>query len=130
MIKFTKEEIDLCKQVAEKYKKERLELGDWYLLKLLHGKEQVRLYGNQRPWIILTKDFISLWTISDCLEFFEERGFYLEGLCQIDECEYELCISEMDDMGVVQHSERRFQGKTKLEACLKAVLAVVEEFDG
>lgn len=122
MTKFTKEEISLCKQIAEKHKKKRLELGDWYLLKLLHEKEQIRLYGNQKPWIILTKDFIPLWTISDCLEFLRKRGWAL--------CNH---YDDLKDKNVVilfgRGESELLEGKGKAdnEACLKAVLAVIKE---
>ena len=120
MIKFSEEEISLCKQVAEKYKKDIKSRQYFYNNHL----EKIQWSEKGQP---KAKWAIPLWTISDCLEFFGERAFYLEGLCQIDECEYELCISEMDDMGVVRHSERRFQGTTKLEACLKAVIEVLNK---
>jgi len=76
---------------------------------------------------LIEKIAITSRTISDCLEFLEERGFYLEGLYQVDECEYELCISEMDDMGMVKHSKRKYEGKNPLEVCTKAVSVILKE---
>ena len=142
MIKFTKEEISLCKQVAEKWRKE-IDWGDIVdgkkgigivatISVSPHGKKTIFIdcYQGKIPhYEEKEENLIPLWTISGCLEFLRERAFYLEGLCQTDECEHEICISEMDDMGVVRHSERRFQGKTELEACLKTVKAVLEDKD-
>lgn len=91
-----------------------------------------RIYGEiaelkQAISMLEEKGVVNPRTLSDCLEFLRERGFYLEGLCQTDECEYECCISEMDDMGMVRHSKRRFEGETPLEVCTKAVLAVSKD---
>ena len=127
-MKFTKEERSLCKQVAEKHRKE-IEYGDWYIDSRRKEGYQTRLceYQGKQNFGKIYSEFTPLWTISDCLEFLRERAFYLEGLCQIDECEFQCAISEMDDMGVVKHSKKRFEGESELEACLKAVLAVLEE---
>ena len=125
MIEFTKEEISLCKQVAEKHRKD-IEYGDWYWSNS-HNKPLIAIAGGFKANEQKHFGVFKIWTISDCLEFLRERAFYLEGLCQVDECEYECDVSEMDDMGLVRHTKRHFEGKTPLEACLKAVLAVLEE---
>jgi len=133
MIKFTDEEISLCKQVAEKWRKDKLERGDWYLLYLLNGGEQIRLHDEIRPWIILTKDYIPLWTISDCLEFLRERNFEMS-LCYFNKFSgYRIQIwkpeitqafySDYD----LDRSLEQCTHKTPLEACLKAILAVLVE---
>jgi hypothetical protein len=79
-VKFTKEEINLCKQVAKKHR-EKLCYGDWW-----KGRgESVFLMNipgeNLRP-SEQGKDIIPLWTISDCLEFLRDRALYLLGLNQ------------------------------------------------
>lgn len=119
-MKFTKEEISLCKQVAEKYRK-KIEYGDWFINIKSGDVPFLYQYGCQ-----YSGNFV-LWTISDCLEFFKERAIYLESLCRTDECEYMCAISETDDLGLVRGTARSFEGETLLEACLKAVLAVFEE---
>ena len=86
-----------------------------------------KMSDTEKAIELIEKIVITSRTLSDCLEFLRERGFYLEGLCQVDEYEYELCVSEMDDMGVVRHSEKKYEGKTPLEVCTKAVLAVLKE---
>ena len=126
MIKFNKEEISLCKQVAERWRKDKLELGDWYLLLLLNGKEQIRLHADLRPWIIQTKDFIPLWTISDCLEFLRERGWYITACYQsLNSTELNISHVKLPNWKIDKHI--LMSAETFLEACLKAVLAVFEE---
>ena len=121
MIKHTKEEISLCKQIAEKHRKEKLELGDWYLLKLLNGGEQIRLHADLRPWILLTKDFIPLWTISDCLKFLREKDYQVEINSVSD--------SWFMEIWKIGHRAKAIKEWTArlLETCLKLVLAVLEE---
>jgi len=113
-MRFTKEEISLCKQIAGKHKKE-IEYGDWYLSntvtllnKFIHGTinmaRQVRLC------------LIPLWTIEDCFEFLGEQFNKLKRCKTIFEVELKF-------LG----GRNWHEGKTPLEACLKAVLAVLEE---
>ena len=114
-MKFTKEEVSLCKQVAEK-KRKPFKWGDWY-----YFKKKVHLIWS-KPEPIMDDSCIPLWTISDCLEFLRERGirfaFYHD---EIDkyyvDCGYD---NKRQWSDIVAY-------KTPLEACLKAVLAVVEE---
>ena len=114
-MKFTIEEISLCKQVAERYKRE-VEYGIWFI------------WGDEAPTIASgnmkqRKDLIPLWTISDCLEFLREKGWLVRDLI-----EYE---GEFGTTFLHQSvSEEKFingDGKTPLEAFLKSVLAVLEE---
>lgn len=108
-MKFTKEEISLCKQVAEKYRKD-IGYGDWTLNE--GGFVKVWPYRHNCKRI----DVIPLWTISDCLEFLEEN------VNQVDvgqvKGEKPYCYIYDGLKGI----EERFEGETKLEACLKAVL--------
>jgi len=71
----------------------------------------------------LTKEEISTWTISDCLEFLKKK-------CQ----DHVLLIHDEGDekewwlwMDEYKETQQVGSGKTPLEACLKAVLAVLEE---
>lgn len=125
-MKFTKEEIELCRKIAERYRKERLEKGDWYILKLIHGKEQIRLHSNENPWIINTKDYIPLWTLSDCLEWLRGKGCRLSGHYDIAD-EIMISFSAATDSAMEKLPEVFDKGRTDLEVCLKIVLAVLEE---
>ena len=120
-MKFTKEEISLCKQVAEKYKK-RVEYGDWYL----NEKSNIPyLWKSIPPFKYIHKNIIPLWAISACLEFLRERCkdhvllIHEEDLD--DDEEWYLWFDEYKE------TQQWDKGKTPLEACLKVVLAVLEE---
>ncbi len=134
-MKFTKEEISLCKQVAEKHRKSIIK-GDWLLWDRIIPKEIVLVHdtfyteeGNEKTIGILTEqellgggEVIPLWTISDCLEFLREKRYKA---IRFNEHE--------GGVGVSVFPENEFElgegeyGKTPLEACLKVVLAVLEE---
>ena len=110
-MKFTKEEISLCVQILKRYRKES-EVGDRVIF-----NEDLHLPPNDfsvDDRKMLEESTLPLWTISDCLEFLKN--------------EFRSLI-----MGVSGEFEIRLSlygykyGKTPLEACLKAVLAVVEE---
>jgi len=125
-MKFTKEEISLCKQVAENYRK-KIKRGDW----IIDDKGEVCLienidkdntmmagYGkNIRYFSLDYSEIIPLWTISDCLEFLREK-FQKLRVCSDGKFETEYWLKD----GC--HYE---YGETPLEACLKAVLAVLGE---
>ena len=128
-MKFTKDEINLCKQIAEKHKKE-IERGNW----ILDEHSEVRLTERIQGEIISVGDndsirFISqynpnvtpIWTISDCLEFLEEKGLnlYLQFMC-FPNGNWRFAAEDN------KYEKVRGEGKTRLEACLKAVLAVLE----
>jgi len=132
MIKFTKEEISLCKKVAKKHRKE-IKYGDWYI----SIDSRMYLWLSSSPF---NKDFVNtcepqnqadkiipLWTISDCLEFLRERNWCLYKLIEWLGGEKFQCsiINSSDNLGGRNCFDRL--GKTPLEACLKAVLAVLEE---
>ena len=111
-MKFTKEEISLCKQVLGGHKKE-IEFGDWYYETDL---EDIFLCEEINGQYVFP-NLIPLWTISDCLEFLKEK-FHILALRADDKFECELYLKTHSCSEV---------GKTPLEACLKAVLAVLEE---
>lgn len=130
-MKFTKEEISLCKQVAEKCKKE-IEYGDWFLrndtkfehtLFLRIDKDMIA--GYIQGEIVVMDDMsnvdmkkaIPLWTISDCLEFLQEEEDVIE-----------LVITGKHLRWFCRWENREMRsGKTPLEACLKAVSTVLED---
>ena len=125
MNKFTKEEISLYKQVAEKHRKE-IVFGDWFYDE---GLKKITIYTPypHGEYTLNAKEqkrfnYVPLWTISDCLEFLEERGLnlYLQFM-RFENGNWRLTAE--DD----KYKKVRGEGKTRLEACLKAVLAVLEE---
>lgn len=146
MSKFTKEEISLCKQVAERYRRP-LENFGLVIGTHLSGEEFIgyfhkeltkeRLMKARLDEVMVgfcetaksTKELIPLWTISECLEFLGERGLYLLGLDQTDDYEFSCGFCETDDLGMRPSVENAtwVDGETPLEACLKVVLAVLEE---
>lgn len=74
-MKFTKTEIDLCKKIKEKKKKEVL-YGDWFYSE--NFKEvvcNIPFINPIRDREILNRDKSAtpLWTIEDCLGFLEEK---------------------------------------------------------
>jgi len=120
-MKFTKEEISLCKQVAEKHRK-LIEHGDWYFNERM---------GMTNFWFHFApyqgKIFIPLWTISDCLEFLRDKGWNdiaIEIRPYYDDIK---CFAERGEVDKGCERGVTGEGKTALEACLKAVLAVLEE---
>ncbi|NVM21404.1 MAG: hypothetical protein HWN68_06455 [Desulfobacterales bacterium] len=126
-MEFTKKEISLCKQVAERHGKE-IDYGDWYWDEGLKKAvvQSVKLAHLQDdPYFI--KNCFPLWSISDCLEFLRERGLWIIGLQQ-DEDEFSFGFAATDDLGmrIIEETATWADGETPLEACLKAVLAVLE----
>ncbi len=119
-MKFIKEEISLCKQVAEKHIK-KVKYGEWYLL---NGKPILCAYANEgfHKSLEAENKIIPLWTISDCLEF----------LCK--EKDYQIEIKRVSNSWFIEiwkigHKAESIKEwrPTLLEACLKAVLAVLGE---
>ena len=116
-MKFTKEEISLCKQVVERHRKEICK-GDCVAVRSygdLSGKTEYKVKLVDAEFLRESLDvWFPLWTISDCLEFLREREPQLE---------FELVFG--DERKVIFHWTKTYTGKTPLEACLKAVLAVL-----
>jgi len=129
-MKFTKEEISLCKQVAEKERKP-LEYGSWYLIipKDKKAVEEICLYDSKidESFLVFSRDTtttVPLWSISDCLEFLRERGYRVridEEITPLSLSSNVKCYGHKSNIAVCKF------GTTPLEACLKAVLAVLEE---
>ena len=118
-MKFTPEEISLCKQVAERHLKD-VPRGGWYLPREKDTEPELATINicsiKSNP---LFKGAIPFWTISDCLEFLRKKGYTLEQHFEDDGfIHVALC-----DAG----SEVKGRGDTDLEAFLKAVLMMLEE---
>lgn len=107
---FTPTEIDLCKKIAEKERKE-ITKGDYY-------SYQDKIYLRSMPFME-TEDVaggIKIWQEHDCLEFLDKTKDITIRICSYPETE-EASI-EYDDVN--------YYGDTVLEALLKAVLVVME----
>ena len=116
-MEFTDEEINLCKQVVERHEKP-IEHGDWF----------IDMEIGSKPFLTLSREvpidnLIPLWTISDCLEFFEKKEWGLPDMSW--KCEVNKKVIHIRPKG--KSKEIRFKAETLLGACLKAVLAVLEE---
>jgi len=144
-MKFSKTEIDLCKQIAEKYRK-KIKVGDWIksdiyktprlitfiakdyvtLALLVPSGEQI----NEFPSELQKKYWFPLWTISDCLEWLRERK-RIDGeirLAYIDHHDKYFAHIFKEDASAIRTKIILVEsGKTPLEALLKAVLAVLEQ---
>jgi len=121
MIEFTKEEISLCKQIAEKHRKE-IKYGSWYLTK---GK--IRNNADSR-WTAngYSQTCIPLWTISDCLEFLEGKGY--GKILSFIHFQKDKCVFTAENfIRRTPYKKVRGEGETRLAACLKAVVAVLGE---
>lgn len=119
MSEITKEEISLCRQIAEKYRKEI--------------KRRQYFYNSHRRGIQWSGEdgqapaswAIPFWTISDCLKWLKER--YDDVSIGSIENEWDAQVDDAYDK--VHHPEflEDIRGKTPLEVCLKVILIVVEE---
>ncbi len=151
----TKEEIKLCKQIAEKHRKEIVQ-GDWIYLRkkrIICGIpfiEACLVDGNylipKKDTMLMEKYLINefgfsdegyrqvskltwfpLWTVKDCLEFLDEKTTDWSLDKDIDEEGKQTGKFCFWWMASPRHKDNYTLGKTPLEACLKAVLAVLEK---
>jgi len=138
MIKFTKEEISLCKQVAKRHRKE-ISKGDWMQiykpfadLRLLIRPSicqfgrfyDAQAEGETQVMIADKNEYFPLWTLSDCLEFLEEKGWNAYDMSSWSgEAHVKIVYIKPGKIS----KELKFWADTLLVACLKAVLAVLEE---
>ena len=125
-MRFTTEEIALCKKIAEKYKKNN-ELGDWYLLEgnpiLVAWSNRGFQRAKENKEVI-----IPLWQISDCLDWLDERcGDWELGKDRDEHGKPTGKIGFFWMPPIDKHKDNYTLGNTPLEALLKAVLAIVEE---
>ncbi|TES92941.1 MAG: hypothetical protein E3J87_03505 [Candidatus Cloacimonadota bacterium] len=116
MTEFTKEEISLCKQIAEKHRREIKKRQYYYNAFLKRIQWSGEDGQSQASWAI------PLWTISDCLEFLKKkcRDHVLLIHDEGDEKEWWLWMDEYKE------TQQVGSGKTPLEACLKAVIEVLK----
>jgi len=139
-MKFTKIEISLCEQIAEKHRR-NLKIGMYVWRKfcksvqliyrldkedkeiytvILKGKKLNHLYWNNLKGGWLTP----LWALSDCLEFLKGRNYDCILYSNRSQLRWYL---KFNIYPLVSSMEILNGGKTPLEVCLKAVLAVLEE---
>jgi len=124
----TKEEISLCRQIAEKYRKEIIK-GDWWHrnkgenpgypaeVVLVIGEGTAAVFNDISNHKRLYHHGFPFWTISDCLEFLDKRMYTFERAVQLGSIFNVSFIS-------VDGKQKKGSGDTMLEACLKAVLAI------
>ena len=125
----TKEEIALCKKIAKKHRKE-IELDDklyWkdkiVTVETIHTtSENLDIYTASFGYVISADDdFFFLWQISDCLEFLEEKGFNQAFIF------FRFKSGDWRFTAENKYKKVMGEGKTRRAACLKVVLAIVEE---
>jgi len=119
-MKFTKKEIILCREITKKHKEQSRHLnhyfkyGNWY--EYMNNPYLV----TSQPQSEMSPEITILWTIFDCLGFLknEINSFKLKFVRGKFKFHYwknwtkPVC----------------YYGKTPLEVCLKAVLAVIEDW--
>jgi len=132
MRKFTPTEIDLCKKIVEKERKE-IQRGDWVADEL----ENICLVEKRfKTLLTINEDgdcaqygylddlnVVPLWQEHDCLEWLREKGFeefYVDRFC---DGKVEAYGWHKDTFGKIDKQK----GKAPLEALLRAVLAVMKE---
>ena len=120
MIKFTPEEISLCKKIAKRHRKD-IEYGDWYW-STSHNKPLIAIAGGFRADEQKHFGVFKIWTISDCLEFLEEKGFNQDfHFKRFKNGNWSFTAEDN------KYKKVRGEGETKRASCLKAVLAVLVE---
>jgi len=122
-MKFTTEEIALCKKLHELGVRKEIKYGDWFLFKQLGRGEDICLC-KKHPETQSTKSYIiPLWTWADAREWLIKKGIFLEAYL---------------GFGLVEKSQWRFwdrnkaklfdiKGKTDLEAILKCMVEIAEK---
>ena len=132
-MKFTKEEINLCKQIAETDRLLKLaKEGDW--IRNEYGHASTELATSEYLGFVLRfvniKHWFPLWTISDCLEYLEIECVPLKMQIRGDSYARLQGWKWRVSWGNPNVEEGKPWGgsinaPTLLEACLKAVLAVL-----
>lgn len=139
MFEPTKEEISLFEQIAERYRKE-IKTGDYVIwagrnclviesgknyryiaVKWIKGREQRCV---KYRWIE-QKYVLPFWTIKDCLEFLRKRGWWARIDFGIEDTRIYTFHKDLPSKNWNEYP--MYKSKTPLEACLKAVLAVLKE---
>ena len=130
MRQFTKQEIDLCKKIAEKsLSRKRLDDGDYFFCKVF-GKEGIFLVSDMLSvdWhktIREDKKAIFLWQEHDCLEWLRGKGYIIAFVVDLGA----ICPKHRNIISITicgRERAKTYYGKTPLEALLRTVLAVME----
>ena len=117
-MKFSTEEITLCKEIAKYYRKP-IGFGDWFY------DEEIEHIGIHVYTMILEEDVsgkIPLWTWQDARDWLRKEGYELTRF-----------FSYVNKVGIsfykkgVQLSSLCGEGKTDLEAILKVILEILKE---
>ena len=130
-MKYTQTEIKLCKEIAKKYRK-KIEYGDWYIWRLKTWRnpdtfEPPRICGKYEIVDIPENEtYIPLWTLEDCLGFLREKRWLSYHFYPTKQNQIELSIVRIPFKFTTSDHIIKV-GDTLLEACLKAVLAILEE---
>jgi len=106
--------------------------GDWFLL---NGSLILCAYSNDGFRKSREKMIVPLWQIHDCISWFNERGFYLRHLVELQH-DF-LSLQEVDEgkwhANFIRpkkkpqgYKEVRGQGKTPLEAVLKPMVQLAK----
>lgn len=142
-MKFTKKEISLCKQVAERHRR-KIKTGDWLLdetgdvclaekikkefatmFDVITISREVDSFSSFRYVSQGNPDITPLWTISDCLEFLKEKGLeWVDVRIHYPDTSVVIWARRVKDLDQMKNYET---GDTLLEACLKAVLTILKE---
>lgn len=126
MREFTDIEIQLCKKIAEKEKKEIIE-GDWvavgfqgnYTIELIIGSTPPRADEHDNRKLLRASNCIPLWQEHDCLGWLREKGWKLFCLTQKRNGRFNILIKK--GLKIIDKP-----GNTMLECWQSAVLAVME----
>lgn len=107
-----KTEIKLCQDIAKHWRKEINE-GDWFYI-VNQGHALVAMDESIQK--SKSDNCIPLLTLEDCLKFLNEKIGTIE-----------LWRTGRTLKWYCRHSGKWWKGKTPLEACLRAVLAILKE---
>lgn len=131
-MKFTQEEINLCKEIA-KYHRREIKDGEWVVVTIgrLEVVELVIMRGSDGLYRIRTStelnaikdenELIPLWTLEDCLEFLEKKEYQVDINRVLNSW-----FVEIYKIGHKAKSIKTWKARL-LESCQKAVLAVLRE---
>ncbi len=111
-------EVDLINRIAKKYRKPLESKGDWYEFK---GKLYL-LKSDCGP--VMSPECIPVWTVADCLKFVTRSHYYYSIYSQVGG-------AIVIEVFILLEGERSLQdqlhGGTLLEACLLAVLIILQD---
>jgi hypothetical protein len=117
---FTKEQIDLCKEIVKYYRKP-IYRGGSYIYSIWKNPELFVSVGDLPNEYQIAEAIIPLWTWKDAREWLKEKRQFLIGHHDTASGEIEI------HFGKSWVSEYAGIGKTDLEAILKVVLEILKE---